>query len=135
MAPKKSLNPIDKHLGDRVRMRRLMMEINQEKLANALGITFQQLQKYEKGTNRISASRLQQISRVLQVPITFFFDEAPHEPVKSTSSKKYLQSDQSTDFIATREGVRLVQAFMRIANAQVRRRILLLVEEIEKHED
>ena len=74
---KKAPNPIDKHVGSRVRMRRMMLSMSQEKLGGALGLTFQQVQKYEKGTNRIGASRLQQISHILQVPVAFFFEGAP----------------------------------------------------------
>ena len=75
---KKSLNPVDKHVGGRVRMRRLMLAMSQEKLGDALGLTFQQVQKYEKGTNRIGAGRLHQISHILQVPVAFFFEGAPN---------------------------------------------------------
>src|SRR5260370_12443177 len=74
---KKAPNPIDKHVGSRVRMRRMMLGMSQEKLGDALALTFQQVQKYEKGTNRIGASRLQQISQILQVPVAFFFEGAP----------------------------------------------------------
>src|SRR5438874_6662329 len=74
---KKEPNPIDKHVGSRVRMRRMMLGMSQEKLGDAFGLTFQQVQKYEKGTNRISASRLQQSAHILQVPVTFFFEGAP----------------------------------------------------------
>jgi len=77
MMAKKAPNPVDKHVGSRVRMRRMMLGMSQEKLGNNLGLTFQQVQKYEKGTNRIGASRLQQISHILQVPVSFFFDGAP----------------------------------------------------------
>ena len=77
MTRKKSPNPIDKHVGSRVRMRRMMLNMSQSGLGDALGITFQQVQKYEKGTNRISASRLQQVCHILQVPIPFFFEGAP----------------------------------------------------------
>src|SRR4051795_4312163 len=77
MIAKKSPDPTDKHVGSRVRMRRLMLGMSQEKLGDALGLTFQQVQKYEKGTNRIAASRLQQISQILQVPVAFFFEGAP----------------------------------------------------------
>src|ERR1039458_6289870 len=77
---KKIPNPIDKHVGSRVRMRRMMLSMSQEKLGDALGLTFQQVQKYEKGTNRIGASRLQQISNILQVPVSFFFEGAPNMP-------------------------------------------------------
>src|SRR3972149_1752114 len=77
---KKAPNPIDKHVGSRVRMRRMMLSMSQEKLGDALGLTFQQVQKYEKGTNRIGASRLQAIANILQVPVSFFFEGAPHVP-------------------------------------------------------
>ena len=77
---KKAPNPTDKHVGSRVRMRRMMLGMSQEKLGDALGLTFQQVQKYEKGTNRIGASRLQQISHILQVPVAFFFEGAPNVP-------------------------------------------------------
>src|SRR5438309_207539 len=77
MVAKKAPNPIDRHVGSRVRMRRMMLSMSQEKLGDSLGLTFQQVQKYEKGTNRIGASRLQQISNILQVPVSFFFEGAP----------------------------------------------------------
>src|SRR5258705_13483963 len=77
---KKAPNPIDKHVGSRVRMRRMMLGMSQEKLGDALSLTFQQVQKYEKGANRIGASRLQQISNILQVPVSFFFEGAPQAP-------------------------------------------------------
>ena len=81
---KKAPNPIDKHVGSRVRMRRMMLSMSQEKLGDALGLTFQQVQKYEKGTNRIGASRLQAIANILQVPVSFFFEGAPHTPGQSS---------------------------------------------------
>jgi transcriptional regulator with XRE-family HTH domain len=81
MLAKKAPNPTDKHVGSRVRMRRMMLGMSQEKLGDALGLTFQQVQKYEKGTNRIGASRLQQISHILQVPVAFFFEGAPSAQV------------------------------------------------------
>ena len=77
MMAKKAPNPTDKHVGARVRMRRMMLGMSQEKLGDSLGLTFQQVQKYEKGTNRIGASRLQQMSGILQVPVSFFFEGAP----------------------------------------------------------
>src|SRR5690349_17989111 len=80
MMAKKAPNPTDKHVGARVRMRRMMMSMSQEKLGDALGLTFQQVQKYEKGANRIGASRLQQIAHILQVPVSFFFEGAPSAP-------------------------------------------------------
>jgi len=130
MISEKSPDPIDKHVGTRVRMRRLMLNMSQEKLAQGLGLTFQQVQKYETGTNRVSASRLQQISGVLQVPVEFFFEGLPsiqgalHVPGAAPSP------DYVTDFLATSDGLALVNAFTRIKNAKLRRRIVALVEEI-----
>jgi transcriptional regulator with XRE-family HTH domain len=104
--------------------------MSQEKLGDALGLTFQQVQKYEKGTNRIGASRLQQISHILQVPVAFFFEGAPNlhgsiDGVKEAPSPAYV-----SDFLATSEGLSLTKAFMRIKEAKLRRRIVDLVEEI-----
>jgi len=85
MMAKKTPNPTDRHVGARVRMRRMMLGMSQEKLGDALDLTFQQVQKYEKGANRIGASRLQQISNILQVPVSFFFEGAPNAPGHSSS--------------------------------------------------
>ncbi|TCR65295.1 helix-turn-helix transcriptional regulator [Bosea sp. BK604] len=125
----KIINPVDRHVGSRVRMRRMLAGISQEKLGEALGLTFQQIQKYEKGSNRISASRLQQISRKLEVPVSFFFDGAPGEdaPPNPGFSDSATHSELS-DFLATSEGVQLTKAFVRIKSGRVRRRILDLVE-------
>ena len=124
---KKEPNPIDKHVGGRVRMRRMMLGMSQEKLGDALGVTFQQVQKYEKGTNRISASRLQQISQILQLPVTFFFEGAPGQPKTDGGgpSPAYV-----SDFLATKDGLALTKAFMQIKDAKLRRSIVNLVEEI-----
>jgi transcriptional regulator with XRE-family HTH domain len=129
---KKTPNPIDKHVGSRVRMRRMMLSMSQEKLGDALGLTFQQVQKYEKGTNRIGASRLQQISNILQVPVSFFFEGAPHLPghhhsggMGEAPSPAYV-----SDFLATSDGLSLTKSFMRIKNGKLRRRIVDLVEQI-----
>src|SRR6476660_9683849 len=73
----KAPNPVDKYVGSRIRMRRIMLGMSQEKLGESLGLTFQQVQKYEKGTNRVGASRLQQISEILQVPVSFLFEGGP----------------------------------------------------------
>jgi transcriptional regulator with XRE-family HTH domain len=134
---KKAPNPIDKHVGSRVRMRRMMLGMSQEKLGDALGLTFQQVQKYEKGTNRIGASRLQQISIILQVPVAFFFEGAPvvsgeFEPVggmQEAPSPAYV-----SDFLATSDGLSLTKAFMRIKDAKLRRRIVDLVQQIAGEE-
>ena len=134
---KKAPNPIDKHVGSRVRMRRMMLSMSQEKLGDALGLTFQQVQKYEKGTNRIGASRLQQIAQILQVPVAFFFEGAPElsptpvpDGMNEAPSPTYV-----SDFLATSDGLALTKAFMRIPDAKLRRRIVDLVEHIAGKED
>jgi transcriptional regulator with XRE-family HTH domain len=126
---KKSPNPTDKHVGSRVRMRRMMLGMSQEKLGDALGLTFQQVQKYEKGTNRIGASRLQQISHTLQVPVSFFFDGAPNSMATGAMAEAPSPAYVS-DFLATSDGLALTKAFMRIKDAKLRRRIVELVEQI-----
>lgn len=123
-------NPIDRHVGNRVRMRRLMLSLSQTTLADALGITFQQVQKYEKGTNRISASRLQHVAHVLQVPIPFFFEDAPHVAGQPKTDDKAPSPAYIFDFLATTEGLNLVKAFRRIQNPTLRHRIVSLVEEL-----
>jgi transcriptional regulator with XRE-family HTH domain len=133
---KKAPNPIDRHVGSRVRMRRMMLGMSQEKLGDALGLTFQQVQKYEKGANRIGASRLQQISNILQVPVSFFFEGAPSST--SGSSTPGMAEAPSpayvSDFLATSDGLALTKAFVRIKDAKLRRRIVDLVEQIAGEE-
>lgn len=127
-------NPIDRHVGSRIRMRRMLAGISQEKLGIALGVTFQQIQKYEKGSNRVSASRLQYIARMLDVPVAFFFDGAPSSDHAlfdaSSTTTEYV-----SDFLATSEGVLLVKAFSRISDGRVRRRIIDLVESLAEADD
>jgi transcriptional regulator with XRE-family HTH domain len=123
-------NPTDKYVGSRVRMRRMMLGMSQEKLAGALGLTFQQIQKYEKGTNRISASRLQAISQILDSPVHFFFEGAPQltkgvQQLGETASPSYV-----TDFLTTSDGLALVKAFVKIKDAGLRRSIVRMVEAI-----
>ena len=132
---KKAPNPTDQHIGSRVRMRRKMLAMSQEQLAEALGITYQQVQKNEKGTNRIGASRLQQISHILQVPVTFFFEGAPNAAAPHDSSGSALSMAQIDDFVSDSDGLRLIGAFMRIDNAALRRRIVMLVQEIADDDD
>jgi transcriptional regulator with XRE-family HTH domain len=127
---KKAPNPIDKHVGSRVRMRRMMLGMSQEKLGDALGLTFQQVQKYEKGTNRIGASRLQQISQILQVPVAFFFEGAPTLHAQPEGMAEAPSPAYVSDFLATSEGLALTKAFTRIKQPRLRRRIVDLVEEI-----
>jgi transcriptional regulator with XRE-family HTH domain len=123
-------NPIDKHVGSRVRMRRMMLGMSQTNLADAFGLTFQQVQKYEKGTNRISASRLQQTAHVLQVPVEFFFEGAPSVPGAPRTKGTLPMPDYAADFLATSDGLALTKAFIKIKNKNLRRRIVDLVEGI-----
>src|SRR5690348_12643615 len=117
-AAKKAPNPIDRHVGSRVRMRRMMLAMSQEKLGNALGLTFQQVQKYEKGTNRIGA------------PVAFFFEGAPNLYGSTDRMKEAPSPSYVSDFLATAEGLLLTKAFMRISEPKLRRRIVDLVAEI-----
>jgi transcriptional regulator with XRE-family HTH domain len=125
----KTPNPIDRHVGSRVRMRRMMLSMSQEKLGDGLGLTFQQVQKYEKGTNRIGASRLQTIASILQVPVAFFFEGSPSPtgapPFGEAQSPQFV-----SDFLATSEGLALTKAFMALPSTKLRRRFVDLVEEM-----
>src|SRR6476469_8603004 len=105
MMAKKAPNPTDKHVGARVRMRRMMLGMSQEKLGDALSLTFQQVQKYEKGTNRIGASRLQQISNILQVPVSFFFEGAPNVGPDNSGFSEAPSPAYVSDFLATSDGL------------------------------
>ena len=127
---KKVPNPIDTHVGKRVRMRRMMLGLSQEKLGDALDLTFQQVQKYEKGTNRIGASRLQHISHILQVPVAFLFEGAPHLPGQAQGNGEVPSPAYVSDFLATADGLTLTKAFMRIKDRKLRRHIVDLVKEI-----
>jgi transcriptional regulator with XRE-family HTH domain len=129
---KKAPNPVDKHVGSLVRMRRMMLGMSQKNLGDALRLTFQQVQKYEKGANRIGASRLQQISRILQVPVVFFFDGAPHVDSMPLPAEfvERLAPCYVTDFLSTSDGLSLIEAFMRLRNAKLRRRVVKLVQEM-----
>src|SRR5215469_10542592 len=116
----KSPDATDKHVGRRVRMARKMLKMSQTALAEPLGITFQQLQKYENGTNRLGASRLEQMSDVLQVPVSFFFEDPSGDDKRSP--------DYVTDFLITTEGLALAKAFNGIKTPTVRRNVVTLVE-------
>ena len=117
----KDPQPVDRHVGSRVRMRRMMIGMSQEKLGEACGITFQQIQKYEKGTNRMGAGRLHHIARVLDVPIEFFYEGASSDQDANGPTMIDGQSRSMTDFLATSEGVELVRAFTAIKDSKVRR--------------
>ena len=127
---KKKPNPIDIHVGSRIRLRRTMLGMSQEKLGESLGITFQQIQKYEKGTNRVGASRLQNISSILNVPVSFFFEDAPGESSSSGSSglAEASSSNYVVDFLSSSEGLQLNRAFVKIGDPRVRRKLVDLVK-------
>jgi len=138
MANKKQPNPIDIHVGSRVRLRRMMLGMSQEKLGESLGITFQQIQKYEKGTNRIGASRLQHIARVLTVPVSFFFEDAPGAPSSESSAGGVAERPSASyvvDFLSSSEGVQLNKAFIRIKDPKIRRKVIELVRAMAGAED
>lgn len=127
-------NPIDIHVGGRVRFRRMLLGMSQEKLGERLGLTFQQVQKYEKGINRIGASRLFDLSQVLGVPVQFFYDEAPGGYEQPSSSQPGFADRQAesyiVEFLNSRDGLELNKAFVRIADAKVRRSIVDLVRSL-----
>lgn len=135
MATKKQPNPIDVHVGGRVRLRRMMLGMSQEKLGDQLGITFQQIQKYEKGTNRIGASRLQHIARVLTVPVSFFFEDAPGAEPADEGLAEQNSASFVVDFLSTSEGIQLNRAFVKIRDPKLRRKIIDLVRAIAGGED
>jgi len=126
----KKPNPIDIHVGSRARLRRTMLGMSQEKLGNALGITFQQIQKYEKGANRIGASRLQQIANVLNVPVAFFFEDAPSGTQTVTGMGEENSTTYVVDFLSSSEGLQLNRAFVKIEDPKVRRKIVDLVKSL-----
>lgn len=130
MASKKAPNPIDIYVGSRVRLRRMMLSMSQEKLGEHLGITFQQIQKYEKGTNRIGASRLQHIATTLEVPVSFFFEDAPGTPQEAAGLGEARPENYVIDFLSSSEGLQLNRAFVQIKEPKIRRKIVELVREI-----
>lgn len=126
-------NPIDAHVGTRVRLRRMLLGMSQEKLGEHLGLTFQQVQKYEKGINRIGASRLFDLARVLGVPVQFFYDEAPTEGGEAGAVSGFAEQPAESyviEFLSTREGLELNKAFVKIADPKVRRAIVELVRSL-----
>ncbi|TVR98038.1 MAG: XRE family transcriptional regulator [Rhodospirillales bacterium] len=139
-------NPVDVHVGSRVRLRRTLMGLSQEKLGEAVGLTFQQIQKYERGANRIGASRLFEFSRILDVPVSFFFDDMPDEQDRSVSSGDALghvawgladqpQAALDHDPLTRRETLELVRAYYRISDPSVRRRLFDLAKSLGSSED
>jgi transcriptional regulator with XRE-family HTH domain len=136
MSGRKTPNPTDRYVGSRVRMRRLMLGMSQTALGNSLGVTFQQVQKYEKGSNRIGASRLQQIAGTLEVPVSFFFEELPIPAKAQANTRANAQANagpspsEISAVLATSDGLALIEAFARIKSAKLRRRLVDLVERL-----
>ncbi len=126
-------NAVDRHVGSRIRLRRQLLNMSQEKLGEELGVTFQQVQKYERGTNRVGAGRLFILARVLDVPVSFFYDGVS----EAMAVPGFSEGDQTPivdDFIQSADGVALAQAFARITEPKVRRRILELVRTLAAEE-
>ncbi|MEM1285624.1 MAG: helix-turn-helix domain-containing protein [Cohaesibacteraceae bacterium] len=132
MSNKRAPNPVDVHVGMRMRMRRMMLSISQEKLGEALGVSFQQIQKYEKGTNRIGAGRLQDIARELQVNISYFYDDMPGSDDSSGFEEKGVS--YVSDLLTSSDGMELTRAFLQVKDSRVRRRIVDLVKAIAGQE-
>jgi transcriptional regulator with XRE-family HTH domain len=134
--PKKQANPIDAQVGNRVRLRRMLVGMSQEKLGELLGLTFQQVQKYEKGVNRIGAGRLYQVAHILGVPIGYFYedvvDEAPQGP---PAANDHATTAPVMEFLSSGEGLQLALAFMRIKEGKVRKRVIDLVKSIANGEN
>ena len=133
---KRKPNPVDIHVGSRVRLRRTMSGMSQEKLGDSVGISFQQIQKYEKGTNRIGASRLLQIATVLSTPISLFFEGAPGA---SSDPQSGFAGSASTnyvvDFLSSSEGLQLNRAFVKIPDQKVRRKLIELARVLANEEE
>ena len=130
IAAKKQANPIDIQVGSRVRIRRMLIGMSQERLGDLLGLTFQQVQKYEKGVNRIGAGRLFEVSRILGVPIDFFY-----EGVASAEKGASETAPPVMEFVSSGEGLQLSLAFMKIKDAKVRKRMLDLVKSLADEEE
>ncbi len=131
-------NPIDAHVGGRVRLRRMLLGMSQEKLADQLGLTFQQVQKYEKGINRIGASRLFELSQLLGVGVAFFYEDAPSATGAMSAAPGFSETSGENyivDFLNSREGLDLNRAFLRITDAKVRRSIIDLVRSLAGEAD
>jgi len=132
-------NLIDTHVGARLRLRRMLLGMSQEKLGESLGLTFQQVQKYEKGVNRVGASRLFDLAQVLGVPVQYFYDELDPGSVDSNNMARGF-GERSTDtyvvdFLGTREGLELNKAFTKVSDPKVRRAIIDLVRSLAGHDD
>ena len=129
-------HPVDIHVGARVRVRRKLLGMSQTTLGDALGMSFQQVQKYEKGTNRISSGRLYDLARVLEVPVNFFFDEMPKELAAKSGGASRGASDGAEvfdpDIVSKRETLELVRAYYKIESPLVRKRLFEMVKALGK---
>jgi transcriptional regulator with XRE-family HTH domain len=133
-AADRSPNPVDLHVGSRIRMRRKILGVSQERLADSLGLTFQQVQKYERGSNRVSASKLYEIAATLQAQVAYFF-EGLADPAIAADEQAETGTEQFVhDFLMTPEGLELAGLFPKITRARVRRRILDLVRSMAEEE-
>jgi len=128
--PKKQANPIDIQVGNRVRIRRMLIGMSQERLGDLLGLTFQQVQKYEKGVNRIGAGRLFEVARILNVPVDFFYEGVNAPPLGAGEG----EGPPVMEFVSSGEGLQLSLAFMKIKDAKVRKRVLDLVKSLAEEE-
>ena len=135
MMATKTPNPTDKYVGARIRMRRLMLSMSQSALADGLDLTFQQIQKYEKGINRVGASRLQQIAHILHVPVEFFFEGGPDVPGAKADVGDAPSLAHVSEFLATPDGLTLVAGFVKIRSAKLRRSIVELVSYLAQNQD
>jgi transcriptional regulator with XRE-family HTH domain len=131
----KKPNPIDVYVGSRIRLRRTMLKMSQETLGENLGITFQQVQKYEKGTNRVGASRLQRIASIFHVPISFFFEDGPARHLAGENMPDVREDDAVTRFVGSREGIEFNLAFQRVGSPKLRQNILQLVKSLSRSSD
>jgi transcriptional regulator with XRE-family HTH domain len=137
MASKGFPNPIDVHVGSRIRLRRTLLGISQERLAEAIGLTFQQVQKYEKGANRVSSSRLYDLARILDVPLPYFFEEmsagvSAQTPSALMKTKQRPANEQEADPLARRETLEFVRAYYKIEDPAVRKRVFELTKAVAK---
>jgi transcriptional regulator with XRE-family HTH domain len=133
--PKKQANPIDVQVGNRVRIRRMLIGMSQERLGDLLGLTFQQIQKYEKGVNRIGAGRLFEMARILNVPIDFFYEGMEAQASGQPGLSEPEGAPPVMEFVSSGEGLQLSLAFMKIRDAKVRKRVLDLVKSLAEDEE
>jgi transcriptional regulator with XRE-family HTH domain len=133
--PKKQANPIDAQVGNRVRLRRMLVGMSQEKLGEMLGLTFQQVQKYEKGVNRIGAGRLYQVAHILGVPISYFYEDVSGQESENSAPANDQATPPVMEFLSSGEGLQLALSFMRIREPKVRKRVIDLVKSLADGED